>query len=313
MRTFTNLTLLLLIGGVVFVYRDEVRTATMQMYAKALPCASPITYRIGTVDEGFNTSRSQYLSTIEDATSIWEKGSKRDLFAYDPEKGSVVINLVYDYRQQIVNKLQTIGFSIDDTQASYDQMKAKYDALKSTYDQKKAALEMHIVQFQNAQHAYNAEVQEWNARGGAPKNVYEELQMKKAELQTQRAHIDEEQNSFNAQVETINTLASSLNRLVDVLHLQASKYNMVGEEIGGEFEEGVFESKLGTQKIDIFEFADRAELTRVLAHELGHALGLEHVEDADAIMYRLNQSANERMTPADLRELERVCGTKSDS
>ncbi len=311
MRVTVNMLLLILIGGAAFVYRDEVRVAATQIYARALPCSSPITFRIGTVDEEFNLSRSQYLATIEAAAAIWEKGSKRDLFAHDPDKGSVVINLVYDYRQQAIDRLKKIGLTIDDTQSSYDSLKVKYDAMRASYDQKKATLEAHIADFKRAQDAYNAEVQSWNARGGAPPKVYDELQRTKEVLNAQREQIEVEQRAFNADVDTINALATSLNRLVGVLHLQAAKYNAIGEETGGEFEEGVYESRLGVQKIDIFEFGNRDELTRVLAHELGHALGLDHVEDKDAIMYRLNQSSNDRMRPADLDELERVCGTRS--
>ncbi len=308
-RILTNITLLVIIVGAAFVYRDQVRVAAMQIYAKAQPCSSPITYKIGTIDPQFGLSREQFLSSIEGGVAVWEKGSKMKLFAYDQNNGSVVVNLIYDYRQQAIDKLKAVGLTIDDTQTSYDGLKAKYDGLKSTYDQKKSTLESHIANFQKAQDEYNTQVQSWNARGGAPKDVYKQLQSKKAELDAQRAQIQSEQSAFNTQVDTINALASNLNRLAGVLHLQAAKYNAIGEATGGEFEEGVYESKLGEQKIDIYEFGSRAELARVLAHEMGHALGLDHVNDKDAIMYKLNQSSNDHMTPADLTELERVCGT----
>ncbi|MDP3646011.1 MAG: matrixin family metalloprotease [bacterium] len=297
----------LLLGGAGYIFRDYVRAVVLQMYARVLPCSVPITYRIGTVDPQFDLSQAQYLSAIEAAESIWEKGSKRNVFAYDQENGSVVINLVYDYRQQAIDKLKTIGITINDTQSSYDQLKTKYDAMKRSYDQKKLVLESRSADFGRAQAVYNAEVQSWNARGGASSGVYADLQRKKAELDAERAEMEMEHNTLNADVDTINALATSLNHLVSVLHLQAAKYNTIGKEAGGEFEEGVYESKLGVQTIDIYEFGDRAELVRVLAHELGHALGLEHVDVKDAIMYKLNQSTNERLTPADLGELNRVC------
>jgi hypothetical protein len=256
-------------------------------------------------------SQAQFLSAIQAGEAIWERGSTRNLFTYDEVNGSVVINLVYDYRQEAIDKLRSIGITISDTHSSYDQLKVKYDILHSTYDARKTAVEAAIADFQRRQDAYNQEVQIWNARGGAPKDIYSRLQGEKAALEVTRAQIQTQQEIFNSDVDTTNALATQLNRLANSLNIAAEKYNSIGASTGGEFEEGVYESSLGDQKINIYEFGDKSELVRVLAHELGHALGLGHVEDKSAIMYKLNQSSNEHLAPADLTELERICGASS--
>jgi predicted Zn-dependent protease len=49
---------------------------------------------------------------------------------------------------------------------------------------------------------------------------------------------------------------------------------------------------------------------RVLAHELGHALGIGHLDNPKAIMYYLNEGINEKLTADDLMALKKVCEIK---
>ena len=116
------------------------------------------------------------------------------------------------------------------------------------------------------------------------------------------------QNDLNSKVDGINALASALNDLAKNLNISVDNFNSIGGSLGGEFEEGTYTADQDGRRIDIYQFENKTKLVRVLAHELGHALGLDHNDDSKAIMYRLNSGQNEKPTQTDIKELRALCG-----
>lgn len=293
-----------------YVFSEQVAPYALRLYTRLVPCSEPVTYHIENFDERFGISPDEFLEAIKEAEIIWEGKFSKDLFSYQSKYGAIAMNLEYDYRQEAVDRLKGLGISIDKSRSSYESLKERFDALSGDVARRKKDLENRTNDFQHKQDIYNAQVQQWNSRGGAPQNTYEQLQSQKEALLAVASQIQADERLVNSDIETVNALATTLNRLANELNVDVAQYNAIGQTAGAEFEEALYESTIDAETITVYEYEDRAELVRVLAHELGHALGMDHVDDPLAIMYPVNQSDNLVPTTADIEELRRVCGAK---
>ncbi len=274
------------------------------------PCTEPITYSLGTIDRRFNIDSTDLLNDIAKANAVWGNAIGRKLFEYSATAPDMLINLVYDYRQQATSQLGKIGVVIQNDRAGYDALKAKYESLQSTYTAQKANVEAAIIRYNADKKSYEDAVAYWNSQGGAPHEQYVELQSQLAALNAEAANLNNAQAGMNNAADTINQIVPILNDMAHNLNIDITSYNTVGSSTGNEFSEAEYIEDQTGRHIDVYQFSSQNELIRVLEHEFGHALGLSHVNDPSAIMYKLNQSKNFNLAPEDIAELNKVCNIK---
>ena len=303
---------IIMIGGLVllaYIFRADLVLAWKEIRARYFPCEDPILYSIGSFDERFGVSKAEFEESIALAEEIWEKENGKNLFEYK-DSGDLKVNLIYDTRQEATDKLEEIDEELDSDRADYNSLKSKYDSLKKSYQASRRAFDSRVEAFEVRKAKYEEDVEYWNGKGGAPKEEYEKLDKEKTWINEEVAKLNSMQNDLNKETEEVNKTARALNSLAGELNLNVTKFNEIGGMHGDEFEEGVYERDVDGERINIYQFDNKDKLVRVLAHELGHALGLDHVEDKEAIMYRLNNGINKELSQSDKDALALKCEKK---
>ncbi|MDB5259021.1 MAG: matrixin [Candidatus Taylorbacteria bacterium] len=277
---------LLIFGAFVFYYQghhQRIASSVKNIVRIVRPCAFPLTYSIGRFDEQFDISQEELLDDVKLAAGKWENALGKDLFVFDPDNSQqfsdIKINLEYDYRQKTTDKLDVLGGSIEQTRAKYNTLKSKYVALKEELARKKGTLDDLMAIYRSS------------------KNHTEEL--------VQRIRAAE--SDYNDAVNAINSLVPDLNAIGKQLNITVTSYNTIGAANGPEFDEGEYVSDKTGASINIYQFNDKQRLLRLLEHELGHALGLSHIANPDAIMYRLNSGDSLELTQLDIDALVSQC------
>lgn len=243
------------------------------------PCDTPIPYKIGRVDSQFNLKKEEFLNKIEESSGVWNNVKGKPLFVYDP-KAALTIDLIYDEKQYLTTKINTLEEKLKNEKTSIDAKVEEYERLSLDFKKRSKALSDNIFY--------------WNSQGGAPQREYEKL--------------IQEQESLVKEADALNTMAKELNRTTDSFNTEIKTLNQTvssfNDVIKSKPEEGLYVPN--EKKIYIFFYSNDVELRRTIIHELGHALGLSHVANPDALMYFRTTDKLEPTTD-DINELSKIC------
>ncbi len=246
------------------------------------PCDTPILYSIGFVDKRFNITTDKLKTGIENAANIWNKAEDKQLFVYDPA-GKLQINMIYDERQALTNQISNLE----------GQLQGGKQALQPQVDQYNTLL----ADFKIRAQKLNTQIDFWNARGGAPPDEYNQLIQRQQDLQKEADNLNSLAQKLNLQTNDYNKQVVGLNQKIETFNAELEKKPEEGLYIGGE------------NRIEIYFNTNQSELEHTIAHELGHALNLEHNNNQNSIMY-LYTTETLKPTAEDIASLNTVCNAR---
>ena len=250
-------------------------------------------------------SESEVREALQQAERLWESVLGRNLFEYT-HTAKLTVNLVFDERQQATRARQRLLPKLQQTEASHATLAQSYETWRTIYQDKVKTYETARTVYDERVQAYNAQVQQWNTQGGAPPQVQKTLAAERAHLDASKTQLIEDQADLRDVVDTLQSLEDRGKTLAETYARQAQSYNtLYGER--RHFHKGEYNGK----DITIYQFHDTPDLILVLAHELGHALGLAHVDDPKAVMHEFLSEQDLdtlTLTSADMQALKTACG-----
>lgn len=258
------------------------------------PFDTRVRYRIGTIDSRFDISEDEIKALSRQAEKIWSDGTGQEWFVYD-DKARLTINFIYDERQAESTARRNTQFAIDGMIQSHEKQSAKLRTDRQALDE----------EFNNLQ----SELKHWHTRFDNVQSMmqstqdstqYAVLNAERQSLLYQKQVLDqkaalyaENQAKFNSSVNSFNENTRQMNSVIENANKRFTPR---------EFHKGIFNGK----EINIYEFSSRDDLLLTLAHELGHALDIDHNDDPTALMYAFSgeqDMKNFKLKPADIQLL----------
>jgi DNA repair exonuclease SbcCD ATPase subunit len=256
------------------------------------------------IDESFNLSEATAKEYIQKAEHNWEEATGRELFYYD-ESASLKIDFIFDERQQTADSEENLRNDLDKKRDENEELTKLVDKLRSEHESLTRTYQADVSRYEERLSKYNAEVNKYNDRGGAPTDVFSELEEERKSLSREADDLTETVSGLNDLVEKINELGDKLNQAVEAYNREVNAYN---EEFGfaREFTQGDYHDG----NIRIYKFSNEVEVVGVLTHEFGHALGIGHVESEGSLMYYLldEEAKSVSLSEDDLKAFYEVCG-----
>jgi hypothetical protein len=309
----------LLLVGVALAGRHVLRVLYPPDPHAHAPCAIPVHYALGEVDPGFGLDRLTAVAALAEAVSLWQAEGGTGLFVESADPRAMQVELRFDERQQGAVERRSLRSRLELDQSDLEREQATLRAWSDRIERNQAARERRAEELRQRIERHEAAVARWNANPGAGTEPQRRaLEAEGAALRAEVAALERLTNELNADIDAYNRRAGEAQRRADQMRARVDRYNATAAEDPVESGRYSYDPEHGRQ-IEVYRAASFDELVWVLAHELGHALGIGHVDEPGAIMHGMVHEGGDfepgrgrpvALAAADRAALRAVCGSE---
>jgi hypothetical protein len=281
------------------------------------PCNIPIHFALGEVDPRFGFDALTMMLALVEATNLWQAAHEELLFIESDHPRAMQVSLAFDERQQAARTRRSLrgglerdGQALKADEALLRAWGERIELARTEHERASRFLEERV-------RRHERDVSGWRSSpAGPPEKQRLALEAERDALRLALDNLERIGNELNADIRAYNRRAENMRRRAEDFQERLGRYNATS--LGDEIESGRYSfDPVDGRRIEVFRAESADELVWIFAHELGHALGIGHVPDPDAVMHALLHE--ERGSPAgrtrpvslgaaDRAALRAVCG-----
>lgn len=285
--TKTNLIYLLLISGFVIttlVWVAGRATGGTFSLAEQVPCERPLSWGIGEIDTRFAITEQDVRNSMSKAAAAWSAAAGFTV-AEKNEEPEIIINFNYAREQKLADNELRAREEIRTEQNRIDRLQHQYDNRREEFDRRSAEYLILAEETTGKIDKLNTWINEINRTGGFTGETVNEYEKRKSVTERLQQRVLQERAELDRIANRINQISDRLNEKVARNNLLIDRYN---EQFAGEnrFTKATFQRNGNSGVITVNQFLSKNELPLILAHELGHAMGLYHVDNPKSVMFR---------------------------
>ena len=284
----------------------------------AIPCAVPLGWYIARVDESFDLNQAGATEAVRQAVALWEAAMDRVLFSRE-SGGELPIRFVYDDRQERSQERSRLEREFNEASARLDVQRVGLDERSRRYDGMLAQYEEDMKDLNRRVAVLNDSIRFWNARGGALGGVLSGLEDLGRRLDTERMDLTDRHRQIDEVQRQLAEDSEAFNRAAEAQRTEGEALEAAFP--GSRVQSGAYREAVHTQdgrvtsitrEIRVYRFDGEEDLVRVVAHELGHALGLGHSDVPRALMREefaetVSTEGGLSVQPTDIEALRALC------